>query len=101
MKVLNEMAKGPTLNPGEERVRDKDEAASASGKGAIDPKIYEIPLMTILADPERVHYFTKQLEMVVKRIRKDSQVFGYCIRNPVQAEFVVPPVRVYVYDLHV
>ena len=91
-KVLNEMARGPTLNPGEERQRDKDEETAASGKGAVDPKIFEISLMTVLADPDRVHYLTKQLELVVHRIRKESETFGYCIRNPVKVEFLSPSI---------
>ena len=87
--ILNEMARGPTLQPGEVS-KGNDEV---SKKGAVvDPKLFTIPLIDILSHQDQVAYFTKQLELCISRIRADSEAYGYYTKNPVHIEFL-PPAR--------
>ena len=67
-KILNEMARGPISLPGEARSTDNEQ---------IDRKVFEIPLIDIMSINAHVVRLTKQLELVVTRIKKDSEFFGY------------------------
>jgi len=83
--ILNEMARGPTLQPGEVSSGD------VGKNGAIDPKLFTINLMDIISHQEQVGYFSKQLELILTRIRPDNEIFGYHMKNPVHIEFIPLP----------
>jgi len=83
--ILNEMARGPTLQPGEVSSGD------VGKKGVIDPKLFTINLMDIISHQEQIVYFSKQLELVLTRMRAENESYGYHMKNPVNIEFVPPP----------
>jgi hypothetical protein len=80
-KILNEMARGPTSLPGEAPPKDD---------GEIDRKVFDTALIDIMSNNAHVIRLTKQLELVVSKIKKDSDYFGYHCFNPVKLEFIPP-----------
>lgn len=80
-KILNDMARGPVSLPGEAVDFDDSET---------DKNVYATPLIDIMSSNSMVLRLAKQLEILISKIRKESDYFGYHIKNPTKLEFVPP-----------
>ena len=71
-KILNDMARGPVSLPGE--AVDADESET-------DKNVYATPLIEIMSNNSMVLRLARQFEILISKIRKDNDYFGYHIKN--------------------